>query len=202
MVKVGFIVEGHSEVVIVRSDSFKVYLNSLGLETSYELTINAVGKNNIYDTSGNLNRLKTDTDERLNQLYELGAVVVFILLDRDNADNCLAEFKSKIYRHPETVVIVAMQQIEAWFLADTDCLRQFMQKNIPEIESPESFLDPIGEIDRLRKMHSGIGIGGKIKLANTIVHRCNFSLANAAAHPSCPSGAYFQRKLIEVAQNR
>jgi len=166
------------------------------------LVTNVIGRNNLYRVYKDLNNIKERVDDWVKKLYDKGARVVFIVLDKENDDSCFTEFKSKIYAQPDNMVIVAVQAIEAWFLADTDSLRLFMQKNIPEVESPESFPNPIGEIDRLRKIYSGIGIGGKIKLANTIVHRCSFSLAKAASHPACPSAAYFQHKLIEAAQNR
>lgn len=202
MVTIGFIVEGHSEDILVKSPSFQQYLNDIGLQSSKDLVTNVIGRNNLYRVNKDLENIKERVDDWIKKLHDKGAVIVFIVLDRENSDSCFTEFKSKIYAQPENIIIVAVQAIEAWFLADTASMQSFLKHTIDAVGFPESFLQPFDEIDRLVKLYRGRGAGTKVSLANTLIHRCGFSLAEAAAHPACHSAAYFQRKLIEAAQNR
>lgn len=78
-------------------------------------------------------------------------------------------------------------------------MKKYLHPDFPGVEFPESASNPFDEIEKLRTKYKERGVGTKVSLANTIVHRCGFSLAAAADHPACTSAAYFQRKLIEVA---
>ena len=199
MVKIGFIVEGHSEAILVRSETFINYLSGLGIETTKELVINVVGINNLYRVNGDLESIEERVEGWLKTLYGKGAEIVFFVLDKENSTECFTQFKSKVYHHPKNIIVVAEQAIEAWFLADTITMQKFLHPAFPEIDFPETIPNPFDKIEELRRDYKGKGVGTKVSLANTIVHRCNFSLAAAAAHPACSSAAYFQRKLIQIA---
>lgn len=201
MVKIGFIAEGDSEDIFLKSLSFKSYLNQIGMDTSSELIINAEGKKKLYHPTGDFSKLKARVDTWLQTLYDKGVQAVFLLLDRDNDDHSYTQFKSKVYHHLQNVVIVATQELEAWYLADTEAMRKLLHKKVDAIKQPESYIKPIDEIIRLMQLHRNRGVPNKKILTNNML-RCNFSLAKAAAHPACPSAAYFQRKLMEAAQNR
>lgn len=201
MVTIGFIVEGDSEAIIFKSASFQAFLTTLGLRSSPDFVINVEGKGKLYHPHGDVYKLKEPNDARLATLYAKGCEKVFIVLDRDNDDACFTEFKSKVYHHPDNVVVVVTQELEAWFLADTAALNAYFKTENLNITAPEDFECPFDEIRRLCFLHKNRGLKDKTILAGTMI-RCGFSLAAAAAHPACPSATYFQRKLIEAASNR
>ncbi len=137
MVKIGFIAEGDSEDIFLKSSSFKLYLNQLGVDTSSELIINAEGKKKLYHPTGDFSKLKARIDTWLQILSDKGAQVVFLLLDRDNDDNCYTQFKSKVHHHLQNIIIVATQEIEAWYLADTEAMQKLLHTKLNAIDQPE-----------------------------------------------------------------
>lgn len=70
--------------------------------------------------------------------------------------------------------------------------------------NPEEEQEPFETINDLLIAHSGRGIGkktaGKKKLINRLLEN-GLELADAAAHGSCPSAAYFLRKLKEIGES-
>jgi hypothetical protein len=198
MVKIGFIVEGDSEAILIKSDSFQSYLKSLNLYCESDLVINAKGKYNLYHPSGDVSKLKTRVLGWLKTLEDKGAEKNFILLDMDNSDPCYTIFKSKVCSRPIDIIIVAKQELEAWYLAETKALRKFLQVDIDEITDPENYLEPLEEIKKLRLLHQKRGVSDKKILTKNMLAN-GFSLESASLHPNCPSAKYFRDKLLEVA---
>lgn len=185
MVKIGLIVEGDCERIVLKHESFTNFLLKNNIEQAGDI-INLGGK-------GNLNTARMETQVRL--LRDQGAERVFVLRDMDNAP-CLTAVKQEVYQAPDVNVCVAVKELEAWFLADSETLTTIFQIDFtfsfPEIEP-----NPLETLKRLRLQHRKTGISDKKLFAKTMV-REGFTVERAAAHPHCPSARYFLTKLKEL----
>lgn len=188
MIKVGFICEGYTEQILLRSDTFRKLLASLNLEPLP--VINAGG-------SGNL--LPHNIGGYTESLEKQGAAAIVILTDLDDAA-CITKTKQRLSARSQDIVVIAVKQIEAWFLACTPILHQLLGVELA-VADPESDKAPFETINQLLTRYRGRGIGkkaaGKIRLANKMIES-GFDLAMAATHKNCPSAAYFLRKLREI----
>ncbi len=197
MVTIGFLVEGDSEAILIKSDSFQAYLQSLNLVYNTDLVINAKSKSYLYHPTGDFSKLELRVSGWLLTLEDKGAEKIFILLDMDDDDATYTIFKSKVCSRPVDIIIVAKQELEAWYLADTIALRKFLEADIDEIADPENYLEPLDEIKKLRLLHQKRGISDKKVLTRNMIGN-GFSLESAAQHPNCPSARYFRDKLLET----
>lgn len=117
MVKVGFICEGKTEKKIVESPKFQNYLSTIGVA--------AVGE--IRDAGGNGNLLPQNLIKFVTPLREKGAEKIVIVTDLDQ-DACITLTKNRIDSGENRIVIVAVIQAEAWFLADSFTLSTLLKK--------------------------------------------------------------------------
>ena len=198
MVTIGFLVEGDSEAILIKSDSFQSYLQSLNLVCYTDLVINAKSKSYLYHPAGDFLKLELRVSGWLLSLEDKGAEKIFILLDMDDSDATYTIFKSKVCSRPVDIIIVARQELEAWYLADTIALRKYLESDIDEIADPENYLEPLEEIKKLRLLHQKRGVSDKKVLTKNMLAN-GFSLKGAAFHPNCPSARYFRDKLLSVA---
>ena len=182
--KIGFICEGKTEKKILESQAFKNILTSLNLDI-VEPVIDAEGKDKLLPRA-----LNAFTEELKNQ----GAEAIVILTDRDK-DVCITFTKQRITNDPSYVIIVAVKTIEAWFLADSDCMSTVLKKTYG-IENPED-VEAFAEIKKALVEYTGRGANDKILLSGMMI-RNGFSVANAAKHPNCHSAKYFISKLTEL----
>ena len=194
MVTAGFIVEGDSESILLKDDSFINFLSSINIACKKELVINAQGKNNLYHPHGDFNAIERKVTGWLETLKDKGADAIFFLIDFDNSDTCFTAVKEKIFKQSGNTIIVAKQALEAWYLADEGALTLYLKKKIAQIENPEIFINPFEKIKELRNLHKGRGISDKKILTKDMI-RSGFSLLKAAAHPNCLSAKYFVEKL-------
>ncbi|MCC6372249.1 MAG: DUF4276 family protein [Bacteroidia bacterium] len=188
MVKLGFIVEGDTEKILLESDNFKLFLTELQLDYVPEI-INACGNGNL---------LPHNIEKFSVMLKNKGATHIIILTDLDE-DTCVTFTKERINPPENHLCVVTRKRIEAWFLADTSALRNFIENNIPECEFPELINDPYEEIRQMRILHHGRGFNNKRKLANSML-QCGFSFKRAASHGNCSSANYFINKIIQLSQ--
>ncbi len=188
MVKVGFIVEGDTEEIILKSIEFGSFLQTLNIER--------VG---VINTEGSKNMLPRNIGKFREALQRRQAEKVIILTDLDD-DVCVTKTKKRIEALPEEIVVIAVQKIESWFLADTLATSQFLGKSDFYIEFPEQETVPFESLKQIRLVHSNRGIGDKKLLARNML-RCGFSLQRAAQHPNCHSAAYFLKKLHSLNHN-
>jgi len=193
LVKIGFIVEGDSEAILLKNENFITFLKSLNLLSDKEFVINAEGMSNLYHPNANFDTISRKVNGWIQILLSKGVEIIFFLIDFDNSDACFTLFKSKVFLQEGNIVIIARQTLEAWFLADQQALSNYLQQNI-NIQSPESFLQPFEEIKALRLKYRNKGISDKKILVKDII-RSGFNLVNAATHPACPSALYFLTKL-------
>ncbi len=190
MVKLGFICEGETEKIIVESGSFKELL----AENNCSLV-------KAFDATGNGNLLPKNIAAMINNLMEEGAEKIFILTDLDK-DECITKTKERIDAPAEIITIVAVKQVESWFLADSNTLSVLLNETGFTFDHPEDEFVPRDTIQQLflQKTSSGIG-GSKPRFAIKMVNN-GFSVKNAAAHPNCPSASYFLAKLQSLAPTR
>ena len=186
--KVGFLCEGNTEVKIVKSNRFQQYLTRVGIEMVVP----------ILDAEGGGNLTPGKSGEYTDLLIANGADRVIILTDLDD-DSCISLTKSRITTSDNIIVIVAVRQIEAWFLADSNTLSHLLKENF-EFERPEEEADPFETLKNIFLTRYNRGIGGKDIFTRRML-KYGFSIENAAQHPNCPSAAYFLKKLKQLAEN-
>lgn len=187
VVRVGFICEGRTEKKIVESEKFQEYLSRIGIEV--------VGE--IRDAEGNGNLLPHNLKKFVDELLIQGAEKIVIITDLDQ-DACITLTKDRITIKANLIVIVAVKQIESWFLADSLTLTNLLKENF-EFTHPEDQLSPFETLKELFKGKEGRGIGTKTIFARRMI-KYGFSVENAAQHPNCTSAAYFLKKLKQLTE--
>ena len=190
VVNIGFICEGYTELFILESESFKEILNSLKLKS--------VG---VINVEGNGNLLPHNIKIHQENLFESGATLIFVLTDLDK-DLSVTQTRLRITESENQIIIVAVKQIESWFLADYATMNVIFKDNY-SFENPENEDVPIETIRRIYfdKFKRGlVGRNEKKKLAKKMLDK-GFSIQNAANHPNCPSAKYFLTKLQSIVNN-
>lgn len=187
MVKVGFIVEGETEKLIIDSDHFQALLQSMHLECV----------NEAIDARGNGNLLPHNIEPFRQRLLAKNAAWIFILTDKDE-DVCITQTRNRITERPHQIICIATKKIEAWFLADSELLSTLFKTHF-EFESPESENIPFETFRSLLIENTGRGVSKRAKttLAKIVLSN-GFSLQRAATHPNCPSAQYFLDKLKSI----
>lgn len=190
VVKIGFICEGYTELFILESENFKSILSSLKLTS--------VG---VINVEGNGNLLPHNIKIHQENLFESGATLIFVLTDLDK-DLSVTQTRLRITESENQIIIVAVKQIESWFLADYATMNVIFKDNY-SFENPENEDVPIETIRRIYfdKFKRGlVGRNEKKKLAKKMLDK-GFSIQNAANHPNCPSAKYFLTKLQSIVNN-
>ncbi len=186
MVKVGFIVEGDTEERILKHNSFTTMLERIGLPFIREI-MNAEGGGNL---------IPDRLSKFVNILIDKGATTIVVLTDLEN-EKSIEDAKKRVDPDGIYIVIIAVQMIEAWLLADSDAISQFFKSKY-FCEFPQEIADPFEFIKTERMSLTGRGVGAKIPLITGML-KVGFSLEAAAAHPNCPSARYFLQKLTSLA---
>lgn len=186
VVKVGFIVEGKTERKIIESDDFNSILASNNLQLLPP----------VINVDGNGNLLPDKLAESIEILQMNGAIKVFILTDLDE-DACITKTRQRIGNSANTIIIVAVKQIEAWFLADSQTLGTLFSDENFVFPQPERESSPYDTLRSLFVEKTNRGVGTKDILAARML-KYGFSLTRAAQHPNCPSAAYFLNKLMQL----
>ncbi|CAG4991137.1 hypothetical protein DYBT9275_00689 [Dyadobacter sp. CECT 9275] len=189
LVRIGFVVEGYTERIILKSDGFREYLKEKNLQLIHEIIV-AGSKDNLAPAR---------ITSYVQVLRDNGAEVIVVLRD---LDDCLSieEAKSKVISDTDIEKVIAVQAIESWFLADSKTLGDIL--NVPDFyfDMPEELVAPFEKLKELRMKYSGRGIGDKKVFARIMVSN-GFSVQRAASHPNCPSAKYFLNKLESLAVN-
>ena len=188
MVRLGFIVEGATEKIILEHSDFFNYLDGLKIDYIAD----------VIDAGGNGNLLPHNLVPHTKILKDKGATHIFILTDLDD-EECITNTKQRIDAPADHLVIVSVKTIEAWFLADTKAMSSYL--NDPEFTytAPETVANPYEEIRAIRVAKLGRGIPGKLVLSKSIATQHGFSIVSAAKHPDCSSAKYFLDKIAAVA---
>jgi len=188
MVKLGFIVEGATEKIILEKSDFFNYLRSLNIDFVEE----------VIDVEGSGNLLPHNIVEHTETLKSKGATDILILTDLDEA-KCITETKNRINPLANQIVIVSLKEVESWFLADTETIRKFINNPAYTCANPELINEPFEEIRSIYQSSIGRGIGKRAKkrLADKMTTK-GFSILKAAEHPNCNSAKYFLKKIKEL----
>lgn len=180
MVKIGFIVEGDCEKLVVEAQNFRDFLKHNGFELVTPV-INAEGGGNL---------LPHNIEPFVQQLQGKGADKIFVLTDLENDDS--PEIVRKRIEHEKTeFAFIAVKALEAWFLADTEAMRKFLKTETFEGErQPENTegmpWDRLSVIAKETEVKQGRGTN-KVLFAKKMVKHWGFSIENAAKHENCPS---------------
>ena len=182
MVRVGFIVEGDTEKVIVESPAFIAWLTANGM-TLVQPVVNAVGGGNL---------LPQNIDPFVERLRQAQAdhIVILTDLEREASPDIV---RQRIGHMHTQLIFVAVKAIEAWFLADTMALRHWL--GLPGFveAKPEETPDmPWDRLKEIAQQHQKRGPGSnKVIFAKRMVKTHGFNVARAAEHAECPSALAF-----------
>ncbi len=194
--RVGFIYDGETEEIILKSPMFCKYIASIGLRCFGVIKYKS-GKLSHYSE----------------QLLRREAERVIILTDMEQSP-CFTEVFER-YREDKLneyhKIIVAKKMGEAWLLADTDTLKGILRigRAIPfnGNNNPESENDPHHKINELLSRHANrtgnkkkaVKFTSKPLLAKKFLDN-GFTMEAAIAHPNCRFVKYFDnylRSLVE-----
>ncbi|ASM76558.1 hypothetical protein VITFI_CDS0779 [Vitreoscilla filiformis] len=126
MVRLGFIVEGDSEKIMVESANFKRWANAQGLEICRPV-INARGGGNL---------LPQHMASMVATLTKSQPDHVVVLTDLETAPD-IETVKVRITDTHTSLIFVAVKALEAWFLADTEAMRAWLKQPAFVEASPE-----------------------------------------------------------------
>lgn len=189
--KVGFLVEGGCERIVLRSSAFLAFLHRSGIEL--------VGDVIDMDGKGNLKQSSQRMQNQVQTLRNRGANWIVVLRDLDEAetDEAVARVKAEVYKADDLTTCLAVQEIEAWFLADSGTLSVLFGTPF-SCEFPQQISKPAGHLNDARLKYTGRGIKDKKGFASAMINN-GFTIERAAAHPNCPSARYFLTKLQTIA---
>ena len=188
MVKVGFIVEGDTEKLIVESPAFVAWLVANGI-TLVSPVVNAKGGGNL---------LPRNIGPFVATLQRAQAEHIVILTDLENEANP-AVVRARIGQQQNHLIFIAVKAIEAWFLADTQALRKWLDIATIEELTPEATPDlPWERLKSIAREHQKRGPGSKLIFAKRMVKTYGFTIANAAQHSNCPSVVEFADGIVAL----
>ena len=188
--KIGFIVEGGAEKIILKSENFQDFAKSNNLEIIG--IFDAGGKGNFTSYSENVSRFFKIFKDKLAQY-------IIIVTDIEN-DPCITYTKNSIYKYDENkqIELISVKAIESWFLADSETLSKVFQTDFvfPNLEEIDKL--PFDQIKKEFLKYTKRGISKSSNMLAKKMIRNGFSIINAANHPECKSAKYFIEKLIEL----
>ena len=197
MVKVGFLIEGDTERVIVQSEAFQDLCKSLGIEV-----IRSVFPPHKKERGKDIFKNPEKIASFINILSDMGASVIFCIRDLEDLPN-ISIAKDEIASMDKRITkIIVVRKIESWFLADIVTIEKYFNNAVtsqfPEVQFPELLFKPDEKLKEVSvATRNGKGIGDKLLFAKSLV-RNGFSIQRAAAHPNCPSATYFLNKLSNI----
>lgn len=192
MVRVGFIVEGDTEKIVIDSAAFKAWALDWGIEVCTP----------VIDAKGCGNLLPQNLGPLVHQLRAHQPDHIVILTDRDDAPDS-ATVRARIGTAHTNLIFVAVKALEAWFLADSHAMRHWLGEPVDE---PYPEATPGMPWDRLREIAVQRGKRGpgssKSSFAKRMVRYYGFTLEQAAAHPRCPSAREFRDGLLGLTDGK
>jgi len=177
-IKVGFIVEGGSEKIIVESQQFRTLLAQYG----YELVTPVI------DAKGGGNLLPQNIDVFIQRFVSKDVDRIFVLTDLEDEES-VQIVRERIAHDSIDFSFIAVKALEAWYLADTSAMNLWLGSDDFFEERPEQTIDK--PWDRLSEIAQERGLRGtgrnKIAFAKRMVKHWGFSVEQSASHPACPS---------------
>ena len=190
VVRVGFIVEGETEAMVINSDAFKLWLTRQGLELCRP----------ALDAKGGGNLLPQNLGDLVNVMHAHNPQHIVILTDLEDAVS-VDVVRQRIGTAHTNLVFVAVKAIEAWFLADTMALNSWLKSQGVVEAAPEQTPDMPWE--RLKAIAAEQHVNGpgpsKPRFTKQYIKHHGFDVARAATHPNCPSVVEFCDGLTALA---
>ncbi len=178
MVKVGFIVEGDSEKIILESVQFREFLASHGCKLVTPV-INASGGGNL---------LPKNIEVFLTRLRQQPVDKIIVVTDLET-EASVSVVRERINNPAIDIIFVAVKALEAWYLADTPAMRRWLGSKSFHEEQPEATEDmPWVRLAEIARELDKRGPGkSKTAFAKRMVKHYGFSIDSAGKHPACPS---------------
>lgn len=190
MVKIGFIVEGHTEKILIESTSFQNWAKQQGIEICKPV-LNAKG-------GGNLLPQNIEPMMKVLQLKQPNYIVILTDLEREPTQEAV---KARIGTQHTGLIFIAIKAIEAWFLADSSALSAWLKTELSEIYPEKTIGMPWDRLGELAKELKQRGTGAsKVEFAKKFMEKNGFDFARAANHLNCPSAKEFHDGLINLAK--
>lgn len=192
MVRLGFIVEGSTEKIIIESPRFAIWLNEQGLELVKP----------VIDAEGGGNLLPQNILPMINTLNQMNVEHIIILTDLEH-DVKISAVKQRIGNEYTDIIFVAVKAIEAWFLADSQAMNRWLKSEDFYEENPEETAGvPWNNLRDIAKTYQQRGTGkSKPAFAKKMVKHYGFDIKQAAEHVNCPSADFFCEGLMRLTGN-
>jgi len=189
VVKVGFIVEGDTEKILLESKNFKDWTKNIGIDICHPIE-NAKGSGNL------LPKHIVPLVERL-KLQDPTHIIILTDLENDPDKQSVID---RIGTDHTQLIFIAVKAIEAWFLADTLALNKWLKLEGVYEDFPEATPEmPWDRLKALASEHNKRGPGGsKPVFAKQMTKHHGFSLERAAGHANCPSATEFYNFLLNL----
>lgn len=178
MVRVGFIVEGGTEKIVVESKQFKEWAHQFGIEVCSP----------VIDAEGGGNLLPHNIEPMIAQLQLSNPDHIVILTDLEY-DPTPETVLERIGTGHTNLIFIAVKAFEAWFLADSIAMQKWLSVDNYFEERPEETVGmPWERIKEVAAQLGKRGPGGvKLGFAKKMVNKFGFNISSAATHPNCPS---------------
>ncbi len=193
MVRVGFVVEGYCEKILLESSNFRQWAIQHNISICDPI-INACGGGNLCPK----NIHSSITDCRI-----LANPEKIMLVTDLECDPCVTATKARIGNEYIDQILIAQKALEAWFMADTEAMLRWLKNEDFQGEpKPENTADmPWYRLKEIAREHHKDKRGPgtkKIRFAKSMINKFGFSIERAANHPNCPSAKYFLEKLQKL----
>lgn len=176
-IKVGFIVEGGSEKIIVESQQFRTLLTQYGFELVTP----------VIDAKGGGNLLPKNIDVFIQRFASKDVHRIFVLTDLEDEDS-VQTVRERIAHESIDFSFIAVKALEAWYLADSTAINNWLEiTDFNEIQPEQTQGKPWDRLKEIANERGKRGPGQKISFAKKITKHHGFSLLHAAQHPNCPS---------------
>ncbi len=191
MVKVGFICEGQTEEIILKSEKFQKLLKKLNLVFVKSINVKGNGQLLPKNILGYSKQLK-------------GAWKIFILTDSDKVS--VEKVYERIKPDPKLhILVVAVKKIESWFLSNNDALQkiagitysdyiQQVKSSKPLPSNVEELGNPFDQLKNIMTENIKVRALDKLDVANMFINN-DFDIQKS----DCESAQFFIKKLEEIA---
>ena len=192
MVTVGFVVEGESETLLVKSEVFRQWLRE-------DCNLEVVDP--VIDASGNGNMHSRNIGASIKNLRTRANPDKVVLADLDPEERvpCVQERKRIIGSQGIDLVAIAKKAMESWFLADTEAMCRWLGDDTFYEVAPETLTGM--PWNRLKELRDKRGRGpGRERLVFTrkFIRDHRFDVRRAAQHANCSSARYFVERLCAL----
>lgn len=191
MVKIGFIVEGDTEKLIIDSLQFREKLKELNLLVC-DPVINAKGNGNL------LPRYLPQHIAAINANANPDLIMIVTDLEESITPQ---EVRDRIRSNhiPDDLIIVSIKAIESWFLSDSKSISNWLGLPYTELNPETNHGMPWDRLRELSMELTGRGPGRLKKLfAKKYIEAHGFCVFSAANHARCTSAREFKAKLMDA----